>query len=91
MAEDFPGGPAVKLRLPVQGTHIQSLVQEDPHAVGQLSPCTTSTQPVLCNKRGHTVRSPHAAAREETPLPTTRETLYAATETQSGQKQIIIN
>ena len=40
----------------MQGTQVRSLVREDPHAVEQLSPCATTTEPVrlepmLCNEK----------------------------------------
>lgn len=31
---DFPGGPAVEICLPLQGTRVQPLVWEIPHASG---------------------------------------------------------
>ena len=37
----------LRIRLPVQGTRVQSLVREDPTCTEQLSPCTTTTEPVL--------------------------------------------
>ena len=52
---DFPSGPMVKNphsnagdmgSIPGWGTKI-------PHAVGQLSPCTTTTEPALLNWRAH--------------------------------------
>ena len=36
--EDFPGGPVVKIHLPVPGTQVQSLAWEDSTSCGQLSP-----------------------------------------------------
>ena len=35
---EFPGGPAVKNRLPMQGAGVLSLLQKTPRAVGQRSP-----------------------------------------------------
>ena len=37
----------LRIRLPVQGTWVQPLVQDDPHATEQLSPCATATEPAL--------------------------------------------
>ena len=68
----FPSGPLVKNPpadtgdmglIPDQGTKI-------PHASGQLSPCTTTTEPmylepVLCNKRSHLKEKPHTVTREK--------------------------
>ena len=35
---DFPGGPVVKNHLPMKGTHVESLVQEDPTCHGATKP-----------------------------------------------------
>ena len=35
------------IRLPVQGTWVRALIWEEPHAAEQLSPCATTTEPVL--------------------------------------------
>ena len=44
----FPGSSVVKtIRLPMQETHVQCLVQEDPRATEQLGPETTTTEPLL--------------------------------------------
>ena len=37
----------LRIHLPMQGTWIRALVQEDPHAMEQLSPCATTTEPAL--------------------------------------------
>ena len=37
----------LRIRLPMQGTWVRAPVREDPHAVEQLSPCATTTEPVL--------------------------------------------
>ena len=37
----------LRIRLPMQGTWVRALVQEDLHAVEQLSPCATTTEPEL--------------------------------------------
>ena len=62
-----------------------------PHAVEQLSPCATTTEParlepVLRNKRGHD--SERLAHRDEEwlPLAATRETPRTETKTQHSQK-----
>ena len=52
-----------RIHLPTQGTRVQSLVQKIPHAMGQLSLCTASTEPVcpestLCNERSHCNEKP---------------------------------
>ena len=43
--QDFPGGPVIK-NLPATSGDT-GLVQEDPTCCGQLSPCTTTTEPSL--------------------------------------------
>ena len=54
-SRDFPGGPVVENppanagdmgSIPGRGTKI-------PHAVGQLSPCTTTREPARCNYWAH--------------------------------------
>ena len=37
----------LRVCLPVQGTQVQSFLQEDPHAAGQQRPRTTTTEPVF--------------------------------------------
>ena len=37
----------LRIRLPMQGTRVQALVQEDPTCREQLSPCATTTEPAL--------------------------------------------
>ena len=69
----FPGASLVvqrsRIRLSIWETWVLSLISEDPNAVEQLSPCTTTTEPelkspgaatpeiplvpVVCNKRSH--------------------------------------
>ena len=39
---DFPGCQCLRIHLPMQGTQVPRLVQEDPHDAGQPSPCTTT-------------------------------------------------
>ena len=57
---DFPGGPV----LPVQGTWVQLMVQENSTCHGQLSLHATTTEacsplePMLCNKRSHRNEKP---------------------------------
>ena len=41
---DIPGGPAVMNPSPNSGAQVWSLFWEIPHAVGQLSWCTTTTE-----------------------------------------------
>ena len=41
----------LRICLPAQGTQVQSLVWETPHAAGQLGLCATITDPVLSNEK----------------------------------------
>ena len=47
----------LRIHLPMLGTRVWSLVRKTPHAVEQLSLCTTMTDPhpetMLCNKKSH--------------------------------------
>jgi len=54
----------VKIHLPMQGTQIPSLAQEDPQAVEQLSPCTTSTEPACCEYGSACAQSLCSTTRE---------------------------
>ena len=63
---DFPGGPVVRNppsnaedvgSIPGQGTKI-------PHAAGQLSPCTATTEPACSGALGSQLESPPAATTE---------------------------
>ena len=53
MPRDFPGGPVVKNRLPMQGDvgSIPGQGTKIPHAVGQISPRITTTELMHLNKR----------------------------------------
>ena len=58
-----------RICLPMQGTWVQSLAQKIPHAMGQLSPCATTTEPVslepaLCNVRSHHDEKPADCNKE---------------------------
>ena len=53
MGRDFPGGPVVK-NLPSNAGDVGSIPGRGtkiPHAVGQLSLCTTTTEPTRLNQR----------------------------------------
>ena len=92
---DFPGGSVVKNlppnagdagSIPGQGTKI-------PHAVGQLRPRATTTEPTRRKYRAHALWSLHTTTREKPEKPTCySEELAccnerrAATKTQCGQK-----
>ena len=50
----FPGGPVVKTPPANAGEHrFSPWSGKIPHTTEQLSPCTATTKPVLCNKRSH--------------------------------------
>ena len=56
----------MRIRLSMQGTRIQSLVQKDAHDLKQLSPCTTATEPTCRSDwaQAPQLLSPHAAVTE---------------------------
>ena len=61
----------LRIGLPVQGTQVQSQVQEDPTCRGAISPCAMrALEPVLRHERGQ--------HNEKPLLPATRESLSAA-------------
>ena len=60
------------IHLPMQGTQVRSMVQRIPRAVGQLSPCTTTTEPerlepMPWSKRSHTNEKPAHGNRRVVP------------------------
>ena len=62
-AKGFPGGSVVKKPLPMQGTRLQSLIQEDPTCHGATkSMCHSywacALQPLLRKKRSHCSEKP---------------------------------
>ena len=48
---NFPGGSVVKNLLANSGNVFNPWSRKISHATGQLSPCTITTDPVLCNQR----------------------------------------
>ena len=71
------------------GTRVRSLVQEDPTcrgAIQPVSPPALTTEPVFLSREATAMRSLCTAAREETPLAATKESLLTAMKTQSSQK-----
>ena len=78
----------LEIHLPMQRmTRVQSLLWEEPHASEQLSPHTTTTEPVL--------QSPHAAATEPVCLSlcaatssTTRRSPHTATKSRPHSPQL---
>ena len=53
----------LRIRLPMQGTRVRALVRKIPHAAEQLSPCATTTEPVLTNLRATTTEACAPRAR----------------------------
>ena len=61
----------LRICLPMQGTRVQALVREDPTCTEQLSPCATTTEPVLWSPQATTTEAhvPRARApQQEKPL-----------------------
>ena len=58
----------IRICLPRQGTQVQSVVQEDPHASGQLSPGELlkpeHLEPLLETREATEMRSPHTTTTE---------------------------
>ena len=69
----------LRIRLPIQGTQVRSLVQEDPTCRGATNLCVTTTKPVLQSPRATTTEAhvPRARAlqqREATAMRSPRTT-----------------
>ena len=47
----------LRIHLPMQGTRVLALVWKIPHAVEQLSPCATTTEPELYSLRATTTEA----------------------------------
>ena len=59
--KDFPGGPVVRILLPMQGTQVRPSVWEvstRPRACVSQLPNPHIVQPVLCNERSHCNEKP---------------------------------
>ena len=82
----------LRIRQPIQGTQVQSLVQEDPihHRATKPTCCNysgpTCLDPVLCIKGRHCNKKPAHHNKEQPLLTTMRESLHTA-KTQPSQKQ----
>ena len=79
----------LRIRLPMQGTRVPSLVRG--HASEERSPCARTTGPRSprargLHKRDPAMRSLHTAAQEQPLLTATGESLGAANKTQHSQK-----
>ena len=46
---DFLGDAVIRICLPMQGTRVQSLVQEDVTCYRETKPLCTNTEPMCCN------------------------------------------
>ena len=86
------------IHLPMQGTQVRFLVQEDSTCHRATKPMSHSAtaleltcqryclEPVLHNKRSHTMRSPRPTPREQPPLASATGSPSAATKTWHSQK-----
>ena len=94
----------LRICLPMQGTRVQSLVQEDPTCHRTTKPVCHNywacmpqllkpvlLEPMLHNKRNHHNEKPTHRSEESPPLATTRESPQAATKTPHSQKKRKIN
>ena len=88
----FPGGAVVENLPASAGGHgFDPWSGKTPHAVEQLGPWATTTEParlepVLRNKRGHDSERPARHDEEWLPLAATRESPHTETKTQHSQK-----
>ena len=84
----------LRICMPMPGTGVQSLVQEDSTCHGATKAVCYNfwrqhtLEPVLHNKRSHHNGSPHTASKEWPPLAATRESLRAAAKTHHSDKEI---
>ena len=81
----------LRIRLPMQGTRVRALVQEDPTCRGAARPWATTTEParlepVLRNGRGRDSERPAHRDEEWPPLAATGESPHTETKTQHSQK-----
>ena len=72
----------------MQGTRVQSLVQEDVTGRGTTEPVTTAAEPVNSRAGEHRERNSGATAGEPLPPTAARESPRAATKTWDSRKQI---
>ena len=82
----------LRICLLMQGTRVRALSGKIPHAVEQLGPWATTTEParlepVLCNKRGRNSERPMHRDEEWPLLATTRESPRTETKTQHSHKK----
>ena len=66
----------LKIHLPVQGTWVRALVQEDPTCRGATKPCSTTTEPALQSPRATTTEPTchnYPSPRAQSPCSTMRE------------------
>ena len=74
-----------RIHLPMQGTLVPS-PGKIPCAAGQLSPCTTTAEPVLHRKRSHRSENPSTATIEQPCSPKLKKAC-AAMKTEHSQKK----
>ena len=86
--KDFSVVQHLRLHLPIQGTQVQSPVQEDVTGRGTTEPVATAAEPVNSRAGGHSERNSRATAGESLPPTAARESPIAATKTRDSQKQI---
>ena len=78
----------LRLHLPMQGTLVQSLVQEDATGHGTTKPVATATEPINSRAGEHSKRNSCATTGESLPPTAARESPRAASKTQDSRKQI---
>ena len=80
----------LRIHLPIQGTQVRSLFQEDSTCHGVTKPvhhsywAYTALEPVLCNKKGHSNEKPVSTTGEQFPLTAIRGSPRIATRTQGS-------
>ena len=97
-SSDFPGG-TIRICLPMQGTQVWSLVQEDSTCCGATNSMCQNywdhipqllkpmrLEPVSCDKRHHCYEKPTHCNSEQPLLPATRESLSTARKSWHNQK-----
>ena len=87
----FPVVQWLRICLPMQGTRVLFLIQEDPTCFRATKPLAVTTEahvlePIPCNKRSHGSEKPVHHSNLETQLSTSGESLHVVTRTQSCPK-----
>ena len=81
---------SLRICLPLQGTQVWSLDQEDPTCCGQLSPGTTTAEPEcpraeMCSEKPQAAQEPQP---ESSPRSLQLEKAHGATKTQGSQSKL---